>query len=242
MKIGSNLLKTYFNYAYNAVYDFTTARLSMYRNLHERCIGKLELKDDDKVLCVGLGTGNEIFYVLDVNRNVSITGVDYSSTALRRAYTKALRVDKEIELVLMDARCLEFATGSFDEVLCIHVTDFILDSERVTSEIVRVLKPGGQFVVTYPQEEGAKLGANILKDCYHHNVNSRNYIIGLLAFLGQMLIGLLYLPLLLRKKRSYSDHELQAIFAELTSGDFQIDEYPAYQDFIVYGTKSTEGG
>jgi len=118
MSFTTKLMQAYFNFAYNPVYDFTTARLSLYRKLQGRCVSRLELRDNDKVLCVGLGTGNEIFHILQMNRNVDIIGIDYSSTALRKAYKKALRLGKEIELLLMDARNLEFTAGSFDKVIC----------------------------------------------------------------------------------------------------------------------------
>ena len=240
MTSGTRLMKAYFNYAYNPVYDFTTGRLSRYRQLQERCVGKLEPKDKDRVLCVGLGTGNEALRILEMNRNVSIVGVDYSHTALQKAYKKALAWGKEIEVLTMDARCLEFTTGSFDKVLCIHVMDFVEENEKVTDEILRVLKDGGQFVITYPSDkEGASLGLNILKDIIRHNINSgRHRAIAVSKSLVQMLAGTVYLPLFLRpKKRSYSRHELQTMITELTTGDFQIEEDTVYQDFIVYGKK-----
>lgn len=238
INLAGRLLQVYFNVAYNQVYDFTTARLSLYRKLQERCIGKLQLRDNDRVLCVGIGTGNEIIRILEMNKSVNIVGIDFSNTALQKACKKARRLDKELETAVMDARSLEFETESFDEVLCLHVMDFIEDDEKVTNEILRVLKPGGQFVITYPSvKEGMRLGVNILKDSYHQNISSRNYIIGLIAFLTQMFLGITYLPLLLRKRTFYSCRELPAIFTQLISGDFQIEEYPAYQDLIVYGTK-----
>jgi len=53
-----------------------------------------------------------------------------------------------------------------------------------------------------------------------------------------MLAATVYLPLFLRsKKRSYSHNELQAMISQLITGDFQIDEDPVYQDFIVCGRK-----
>jgi len=238
--LGTKLMRAYFNLIYNPVYDFTTGRLNLYRQLQERCVGKLQFKDNDRVLCVGLGTGNEILHVLRMNRNVSIVGVDYSSTALRKAYQKASASGKEIEVLAMDARCLEFTSESFDTVLCIHVMDFIPENERVTDEILRVLKAGGQFVITYPSDkEGADLGLNILKDIIRHNPDTGKYrALDLAKSLGQMLAGIVYLPLFLRtKKRSYSHSELQAMISQLTIAEFQIDENPVYQDFIVCGRK-----
>ena len=238
--LGTKLMRAYFNFIYNPVYDFTTGRLNLYRQLQERCVVKLEFRDDDRLLCVGLGTGNEILHVLRVNRNVSIVGVDYSSTALRKAYQKASAWGKEIEVLAMDVRCLEFTPESFDQVLCIHVMDFVEENEKVTDEILGVLKAGGQFVITYPSDkEGAGLGLKIFKDIIRLNLDSGRYrALALARSLWQMLAATVYLPLFLRsKKRSYSHNELQAMISRLTTAEFQIDEDPVYQDFIVYGRK-----
>ena len=240
MSFAGKLLQTYFNIAYNRVYDFTTARLTRYQKLQGTCIGNLELRDNDRVLCVGLGTGNELFHILKMNRNVNIVGIDYSKTALRKAYQKALRWGKEIDVLIMDAQHLEFGAGSFDKVLCLHVMDFVEQDREVTSEILRVLKKGGQFVVTYPSaKEGPKLGCNLLRDSIRDNLDSGKHPIrAFLEFTAQVVMGTVYLPLLLRpRKKSYSRRELQMLMAELTTGDFQIKDDAVYQDFIVYGRK-----
>jgi len=155
MRLAEKLVQAYFDSVYNVAYDFTTARLSRFRKLQTRCVAKLMLKEGDRILCVGLGTGNEISHILGVNTGVEVTGVDYSKTALKKALQKAEKLGKKIDLRLMDARCLEFAPGSFDKVLCIHVMDFVgdtQDKEKATREILRVLNNGGQFVITYPSD------------------------------------------------------------------------------------------
>lgn len=240
MNTSGKLMQAYFNYAYNPVYDFVTGRFSRYHHLQNRCIGKLDFKDKDRVLCVGVGTGNEILHILHGNRNVSIIGVDYSRTALQRAHRKALALGKKIELLIMDARHLEFTDGSFDKVLCIHVMDFAQENKKVTGEILRVLKPGGQFVITYPSaKEGPRLGIGLLSDSVRHSINlGKHRAIALLECLAQMLAGIVYLPLLFRPKRkSYSRSELKAMLTKSTVGNCQIEEYTIYQDFIVYGKK-----
>jgi len=240
MNTTQKLMQAYFNYVYNPVYDFTTGRLNRYRQLQERCVDKLKIRDKERVLCIGVGTGNEIPHILHRNKNVSIVGVDYSCTALQRANRKALALGKKIQLLIMDARHLDFAAGSFDKVLCIHVMDFVEENGKVTNEILRVLKPGGQFVITYPSaKEGPRLGINLLKGGIHHSVNSReDHIRSILRLLAQMLAGFVYLPLLCRPKRkSYSRSELKAVLTQSTMGDCQIEEDTVYQDFIVYGEK-----
>jgi len=245
MSFSGKLMQAYFNYAYNPVYDFTTAQLNRYCKLQETCISKLEWKDDDEVLCVGVGTGNEVVRILQVNENVKIVGVDYSTAALRKAHKKALRLGKEIEITNMDARRLEFANSSFDKVICLHVMDFIEQPWEVTSEIFRVLKDAGQFVITYPSDkEGPKLGFNLLRDSIRHGRDSgKHSITTCLKFAARLVAGPVYLPILLRpNKRSYSTVELEKMITEVTSGDFHIEEDAVYQDLIVYGTKVTKGG
>lgn len=240
MALGSTLLRVYFDFIYNPVYDFTTGKLAAYRELHTRCIDKFRFNDGDKVLCVGVGTGNEITHILRRNSNISIVGVDYSDNALQKAFKKALAFGKEIEAFNMDARGLKFANESFDKVLCLHVMDFIEDDREATNEVLRVLKSGGQFVITYPSDkESTKLGCNLLRYNIRHNLDSgKNRIRAFLETLIQIVVGSVYLPLLLRpNKKFYSRRQLEAKITELTTRDFQIEEDAIYQDFIVHGRK-----
>ncbi len=245
MNFTDALIKAYFNIAYNRVYDLVTAQLSLYRRLQENCVNRLELKNNDQVLCVGVGTGNEVSQILQINGNVSVTGVDYSITALKKTNKKAIKLGNKVDLLLMDARRLEFATDSFDKVICIHVMDFIEENREVTNEILRVLKNEGQFVITYPSDkEGRRLGINLVKDIIRNNISSsKHQFRAILKSFAQMTVGLVYIPLLLRpNKKSYSRGELETMITQLTSGKFYIEEDSLYQDFLVCGKKQNAGG
>ena len=239
MDFRTKLMQSYFNFIYNPVYDFATAQLGLYKEMQNRCLDKFEFREGDKVLCVGVGTGNEIINILKRNRKVSIVGVDYSEAALRKVGKKALSLGVTVEVLIMDVRELKFPTGSFDKAICLHVTDFLDDGDKATTDIIRVLKHGGEFVITYPSEkDGSQLGINLVKDSFRKNMSSGNGLKGVSRFLAQILAGTAYLPLLLRtKKRKYSNEELQNMFAKLVNGSLSIDSYPMYQDFIVYGRK-----
>jgi len=210
--------------------------------LQKRCVSKLKIEDNDKILCVGLGTGNEIRHILDSGKEVSITGVDYSSTALRKAREKVVGLNNRIKLRLMDARNLDFPTGSFDKVLCLHVMDFIDDHQQITKEILRVLNIGGQFVITYPSDsEGPKLGLSLLKDTFRRKWNYPgipNKFRALRQVLIPVLVGTVYLPLLLRPKpKPYLLGELKQMFSQVKAANFDIEEEARYYDYIVHGTK-----
>lgn len=240
MSLGEKLVQIYFDLAYNPAYDITTGRLNLYRQLQSKCVAKLELTERDRVLCVGCGTGNEIFHILQVNRKVHVIGIDYSKTALHRIQKKSLSCGRKIQTILMDAQHLEFANGSFDKVLCLHLMDFVADHRQVTKEIMRVLGDGGRFVITYPSgKEGAQLGLNILKDIIRSNMDSgKHFVRALLESIIGMTMGAVYFPLILRQKtKAYTRHELEAMIAGLTNNSVQIEEEPMYHDFIVCGNK-----
>jgi SAM-dependent methyltransferase len=245
MELPDKLIWADFNYAYNPRYYIPTARLSRYRRLQERCLSKLKLKDNDRVLCVGLGTGNELQRLLQMNPNLNIVGIDRSGTAIRKARKKALALGKDIRLSTMDARHLQFARDTFDEVICIHLMDFLPDRERATAEILRVLKEDGQFVITYPSgAEGVSLGIGLLKDGIGASTgNGAGH--GFLAPLIRMMAGTVYLPLLLRThKKVYSRPELTAMMERLGAADLETEEDTVYRDLIIYGRKAekTTGG
>ena len=236
MSFSKKLLQLYFNFAYNPVYDFTTAQTVSYRRLQGECIDKFEFKPDDKLLCIGVGTGNEIPPIVERNGQVEIVGVDTSPRALSKAYRKAAKQGKDVNLLRMDAGKLEFDDESFDKAFCFHLMDFVEDTVKVTEEILRVLKSGGQFVLTYPSAgEGLGLGINLLKENLHNDSNTYKAFFKLLP---RFVAGIVYLPLLFRgNRRSYSHLELEAMFARLHLLEFHLEEDAIYRDFIVYGRK-----
>lgn len=99
------------------------------------------------VLEVGVGTGLALpFY----GQGVEITGVDFSEEMLAKAKTRVaeLGIRQVRELRQMDARALDFPDASFDTVAAMHLLSVVPEPERVMAEIARVLKPGGEAVIT----------------------------------------------------------------------------------------------
>jgi SAM-dependent methyltransferase len=60
--------------------------------------------------------------------------------------------DEGVRFVCGDATRLEFDSGSFDAVTMFDVLEHIPDDSRAISEISRVLKPGGYFLISVPNE------------------------------------------------------------------------------------------
>lgn len=99
------------------------------------------------VLEVGVGTGLSLPKYAET---VSVTGIDFSTDMLRKAQrrTKELNLKTVSELRQMDARHLDFPDNHFDTVSALHVLSVVPDPRRVMAEIARVLRPGGEVVIT----------------------------------------------------------------------------------------------
>ena len=67
-------------------------------------------------------------------------GVDVASSPHRRE-----QMDK-----IYDGQTLPFGSGEFDSILCTEVLEHCPDPQHVVREIQRVLRPGGQVLITVP--------------------------------------------------------------------------------------------
>lgn len=237
--MGKKLMQLYFNFIYTPLYDLTVAQISPYQRLQRECIDKLQFESNDSVLCVGVGTGNEILRIMERNGDVSIVGVDTSPRALRRAYQKAAEHGKEIAIVQMDAHRLELADESFDKVVCLHVMGFLEDDRKATEEIIRVLEQEGQFVITYPSGAGFKLRGEIARSVWCH-LRSGRFVKAARQCFATIVGGIAYAPGASWVRPSqgfYSYESLKGMLDTLGLTAYHIDEDKAYQDFIVYGEK-----
>jgi len=232
--------RIYFNLVYNRLYDITTARLLRYVQAQQRLAVLLAACPGDRVLCVGLGTGNELAYLSRQSCGLHITGVDFSGAALDRARRKSNGLHSG-SLLLMDAHHLGFGDNSFDRVLSYHVTDFLDSPEAAAGEMLRVLKPGGRYVISFPSgSEDFGLGAGLISHGFESDTSAfRERLRHVVGALGT---GLVYLPLLLRPRPScYTRDDLSTIFRRHGAAIQTIEEDAVYHDFIVSGTKMIGG-
>lgn len=232
-------MKFYFDYFYNPVYDFIVTHLSPYQKLQRLCVEKLELTEGDKILCAGVGTGNEVMHILETSPHIDITGIDSSKTALRKAIKKTKKQGKKLAVHLMDVQKMEFTEGSFDKVLCVHVTDFVGDHTKATSEILRVLKPGGRFAITFPSgKEDFTFGIGVISDTIREHIKARKLNKVFLVLASSVVGTFVYFPFLFRKERRfYRKAEVEELFSTFKI-DFKIETFQRYSDFIIYGRKT----
>ena len=104
-----------------------------------------------RVLEVGCGTAADLVCVREDTSCVT-TGVDVSREALRVAARTSDRLAEGVELVQGDGYCLPFASGVFDLVFSQGVLEHLTADLAAVAEQVRVLKPGGDLVISVPQK------------------------------------------------------------------------------------------
>jgi SAM-dependent methyltransferase len=107
---------------------------------------KAELRDGDRVLDLGCGTGTFTQIAADSGAGVAI-GVEVAETAIARA--RAQHPALEFRLAPIDGP-LPLADASFDLVWASEVIEHIADTAVWLSEVRRVLAPGGRLLLTTP--------------------------------------------------------------------------------------------
>jgi len=109
------------------------------KRYHDWWTGQMlaRVKTDGRILDNGCGVGL-LHERLPAER---IVGLDISREMLRHA------AEHYDQLVLGDSQALPFRGGSFDVVFCRSLLHHVPEPARVTAEIRRVLRPGGETVL-----------------------------------------------------------------------------------------------
>lgn len=108
----------------------------------------LEIQDGDHILDMGCGEG---FYALIFDKlyNCKVTAVDYDEHIMGMA-KEWLKESKKVTFEIGDICNLRFKDNTFDKIVCTEVLEHIVDHEKATSELYRVLKPKGVLATTVP--------------------------------------------------------------------------------------------
>lgn len=147
-------LKRY-NYEYTMLHypyfrNDSDSLLQGQKNLTDHCISLLKPLENKEVLEVGCGNGTQCMYIMERCNPLNITGVDLDPSNIEIANTeKERRQLKNISFYLGDAQTLTMIKDkSVDVVFNIESALHYPDKDAFLKQVHRVLKPGGQFVIT----------------------------------------------------------------------------------------------
>ena len=106
---------------------------------------RLELKESDRVLDVACGSGN--LTIPAARTGATVTGVDIATNLLEQARERAESEGLKIQFDEGDAENLPYDDAAFDVVMTMYGAMFTPRPELVSSELVRVCKPGGRIAM-----------------------------------------------------------------------------------------------
>jgi ubiquinone/menaquinone biosynthesis C-methylase UbiE len=128
--------------AWAPVYDWVLQRF--FAPGRATAIRMLALRPGERVLLVGVGTGQDLPLL---PAGVSAVGMDLSEPMLRRAERRLTDCAALVELRSGDAAALQMPSSSFDAVVLHLVLSVVPDPAAVVAEAMRVLRLGGRAVI-----------------------------------------------------------------------------------------------
>jgi len=121
---------------------------SYYSQIFETNEKHVESLRGGNILEVGCGDGmDSVALALDYGCNVTAIDISENRVKLALGNIKKFNFEDRICARIGDANALDFEDGQFDGVIGNSVMLF-LDHDKACSEISRVLRPGGRFVLT----------------------------------------------------------------------------------------------
>lgn len=120
----------------------------------------LKLKPGSLVLDAGCGGGRHLRALAKLP-NLNIIGIDKNDSDLNDALIGLKNMSDGLSgdylVSRADIKNLPFASASFDCVICSEVLEHIPDHENALNELVRILKPQGNLVVSVPRYFSEKI-------------------------------------------------------------------------------------
>ncbi len=118
---------------------------------------KLRIRPNDRILDIGCGSGRHADGALRFT-DVRVFGADLNFSDLQAAKERLAYLETFDEygggtwaVSAADITALPYANGCFDHVICSEVMEHVPNHEAAAAELNRVLKPGGNLVISVPR-------------------------------------------------------------------------------------------
>ncbi|MDB5272748.1 MAG: SAM-dependent methyltransferase [Chitinophagaceae bacterium] len=170
-------------------------------------IEELHLQNNDCILEIGMGNGFFISTILALDPSVSYYGCDYSELMITEAtaLNKKLVDTGQVQFVLSSADHLPFESHSFDKIFTINTIYFWSNPSEELTEIHRVLKPNGKFLLTVRSKYTME---NIPVTQFGFKLYSKELLMDLLNTTGFEVINVLEKE---EPEMEFSGHKVQPI-------------------------------
>ncbi len=123
---------------YTPIYDGIAG---IFKASRRKSIDALNIKEGDKVLIVGAGTGLDLEFL---PAGCQVVATDITASMVKKIENRKM---ENVEAMVMDGHKLEFENESFDKIILHLILAVIPDPITCIKECERVLKVGGQIAV-----------------------------------------------------------------------------------------------
>lgn len=110
----------------------------------------LDFKPGQKVLDIGCYSGLFSAIVMEKFPGIDLSAVEIDDKRISMAITRGIKVFKAD----MEKENLPFADNYFDAVLFLETIEHLANPLKILAEIKRVIKPGGEVVISTPNSVG----------------------------------------------------------------------------------------
>jgi len=126
---------------------FLARQAEVFRDQRRAGFARLGLRPGQAVLDAGCGPGTDTFDLEElVMPGGRVVGVDLSEEMIAAARQRAVARGSHAQLLVSDICALDLPDETFDLARCVLLLLHVRDPAAALSEMVRVLRPGGQVV------------------------------------------------------------------------------------------------
>ena len=108
----------------------------------------VDVGTNDRILDIGCGGGVNIEKFLKLTDN-NVDGIDYSDVSVKESAKRNQKAigDKRCRIIQADVSKMPIDDEVYDLVSAFETIYFWLDIENTFKEVLRIIKPGGQFMI-----------------------------------------------------------------------------------------------
>lgn len=127
-------------------------------NMTRHSIQNLNISTGNKILELGHGNAGHVEFLFEQAKDLKYYGLEMSELMFQEARqtNRNFVSQKQAFFSLYDGNIIPFENESFDKIYTVNTIYFWQEPEKLLLEIYRVLKPNGNFCLTFAEEDFMK--------------------------------------------------------------------------------------